>query len=194
MDFPCCNAIHPFNRLDVENRWSPVRKRCIIIGESPGAPGSFHFYDPIPTIGRDPVAVRQRLLREMVNSGILAHPTLEDFKAHGFFFDHAVRCQVPMKIIERDRVAAARYHSTLVSSQQHLRSLIPQYEQVWVMGYLARAAVAFLGFISEERRKITPAYRKDPFFISPYVRHYRGYGPPDIVAAFAAFTRAQNHH
>jgi hypothetical protein len=105
-------------------------KRCIVIGESPGAPGSLHFYDPIPAKGRDPVAVRRRLLREMVNAGILAQPTLEDFKANGLFFDHAVRCQIPMDIIKRDRPSAARYSSNLVQSEQHLGSLISQYERV----------------------------------------------------------------
>jgi hypothetical protein len=84
----------------------------------------------------------------MANSGILAQPTLEDFKANGFFFDHAVRCQIPMHIIKRDRPAAAHYRSNLVPSQQHLGLLIPQYERLWLMGYLARAAVANLGFIS----------------------------------------------
>jgi hypothetical protein len=92
MGLSCCNTIHPFDRLLVQDCWSPHNKRCIVIGESPGAPGSLHFYDPIPAKGRDPVAVRRRLLGEMVNAGILAEPTLEDFKGNGFFFDHAVRC------------------------------------------------------------------------------------------------------
>jgi hypothetical protein len=162
-------------------------KRCLIIGESPGAPGSLHFYDPIPAKGRDPIAVRRRLLGQMVNAGILAEPILEDFKANGFFFDHAIRCQIPMHIIKRDRPSAAGYRSSLVPSQQHLGLLIPQYERVWVMGYLARAAVANLGFISQTPRKITPAYQEGRFFISPYVRPYKGYGPPQILTAFRAF-------
>jgi hypothetical protein len=186
MGLSCCNSIHQFDQLRVQERWSPLMKRCIVIGESPGAPGSLHFYGPIPAKGLDPVAVRRRLLGEMVNAGILAQPTLEDFKANGFFFDHAVRCQLPIHIIERDRSSAARYRSNLVQSQQHLGLLIPQYEGVWVMGYLARAAVANLSFISRTARKITP-YQEGHFFISPYVRPYKGYGPPEILTAFRDF-------
>jgi hypothetical protein len=92
-----------------------------------------------------------------------------------------------MHIIKRDRPSAARYRSGLVRSQQHLGLLIPQYEKVWVMGYLARAAVASLGLISLTSRKITPAYHEGHFFISPYVRYYKGYGPREILTAFRAF-------
>jgi hypothetical protein len=56
-----------------------------------------------------------------------------------------------------------------------------------VMGYLARAAVANLGFISRTSRKITPAYQEGHFFISPYVRPYKGYGPREILTAFRDF-------
>lgn len=187
MECTCCYASHLFDTLRVYDRWSPSRKRCLIIGESPGAPDRLHFYDGMPTKGHDPVAIRWRLLGAMVKAGILAQPTLENFKANGFFFDHAVRCQIPMKMVQRDWRPASRYRSTLVATQHHLGSLLPQYERVWVMGYLARAAVADLGFIQRVPRKITPAYQEGRFFISPYVRHYKGYGPSDILAAFRAF-------
>jgi hypothetical protein len=136
----------------------------------------------------DPVKIRRLLLSQLVVQGLLEKPTLEDFKAKGFFFDHAVRCQIPMTYVVRDRKLARRYQSQLVSTQTHLPRLIKLFDKVWVMGHIARNAVANLGVISVNSRGLIPAYTEGlRFFISPYVRHYKGYGPYEIVAAFKAF-------
>ena len=188
----CCKTVHAADRLNVEESWLPKVPRCLIIGESPGNPGSLHFYDPIP-IGRpDPVSVRHRLLNQLVEEGLLQVATLEEFRERGYFFDHAVRCQIPMKIVKRDRELAKRYHSQLLTPQMHLARLIKSFDLVWVMGHMARNAVANLGLISADRRNLIPAYTETRrFFISPYVRHYPGgYGPHDIVASFVAFQSA----
>src|SRR5262245_24079378 len=97
----CCNTIHSAGRLNVEEDWWPKVPRCLIVGESPGNPGSLHFYDPIPVGRRDPVSVRHRLLNELVAVGLLQAATREDFAEKGYFFDHAVRCQIPMKNVKR---------------------------------------------------------------------------------------------
>jgi hypothetical protein len=187
----CCNTVHEADRLKVEEKWWPKVSRCLIIGESPGNPGSLHFYDPIPDGRTDPVSVRRHLLNQFVAEGLLQATTLEDFKERGYFFDHAVRCQIPMEKVERDRKLAQQYRSQLVVSQNHLAGLIERFDMVWVMGYMARNAVATLGCIPADRRGLIPAYtigRK--FFISAYIRHYRNYGPHEIASAFSAFQKA----
>jgi hypothetical protein len=186
----CCNTVHQADRLKIEEKWWPKVPRCLIIGESPGNPESLHFYGPIPDGRADPVSVRRRLLKQLVVEGLLQAATLEDFKEAGYFFDHAVRCQLHMEIVESDRKLAQRYQSKLVVTQDHLMKLIERFDVVWVMGYMARNAVATLGFIPPDRRGLIPAYtigRK--FFISPYVRPYQNYGPHEIVTAFAAFQK-----
>jgi len=186
----CCNTVHAADRLNVEEIWWPKVPVCLILGESPGKPGSLHFYDPIPIGRTDPVSIRRRLLNELVAEGLLQGATCEDFRERGYFFDHAVRCQIPMKIVKRDRQLAQRYQSHLVTTQSHLARLIERFDLIWVMGHMARNAVANLGLIHADRRGLIPAYTEGrKFFISPYVRHYRGYGPHDIVAAFVAFKR-----
>lgn len=73
-----------------------------MIGESPGAPGSPCFYDPIPPEG-DPVLVRRLLLRALTQANLLSSPTLESFKDAGFVFDHAIREQLDMTHVEIER-------------------------------------------------------------------------------------------
>jgi hypothetical protein len=96
-----------------------------------------------------------------------------------------------MEKVERDRKLAQRYQSQLVVTQNHLAGLIERFDTVWVMGYMARNAVATLGYIPADRRGLIPAYTiGGKFFVSAYVRHYRNYGPYHIVSAFAAFQKA----
>ena len=132
----CCNTVHAADRLNVEESWWPHVPRCLIIGESPGKPGSLHFYDPIPIGRTDPVSIRRRLLSELVVEGLLQGQgaTREEFRERGYFFDHAVRCQIPMKTVKRDRQLAQRYQSHLVTTQSHLARLIERFDLIWVMG------------------------------------------------------------
>ena len=57
----CCGQVHPFESRRVEWNWWPEARQCLIVGESPGAPGGDYFYDPVPS-GRDPITVRCHLL------------------------------------------------------------------------------------------------------------------------------------
>src|SRR5262245_51252006 len=94
----CCDSTHPFDLAHVrEHRW-PDTWRCLIIGESPAAPGAAYFYDPIQE--PDPVLVRRLLLRALTRAKFIAAPTLEALKEAGFAFDHAIRCQLPMEEIK----------------------------------------------------------------------------------------------
>ena len=184
----CCNTVHAADRLNVEETWWPKIPRCLIIGESPGNPGSLHFYDPIPVGRPDPVSIRHHLLNELVAVGLLQVATREDFTERGYFFDHAVRCQIPMKNVKHDRQRAKKYQSELVGKQNHLARLIESFDVVWVMGHMAGNAVANLGLITADTRSLIPAYTEGRrFFISPYVRQYPSYKPHDILAAFVAF-------
>jgi hypothetical protein len=186
----CCKTVHAADRLKVEENWWPKVPRCLIIGESPGNPGSLHFYDPIPSGRLDPVRIRHNLLDQLVVEGLLQSATLEDFRDKGYFFDHAVRCQIPMKIVITDRRRARSYRSQLVATQTHLAKLIKAFDRVWVMGHMARNALANLGLIAINPCSLIPAYTEGRrFFISPYVRRYRGYGPQDILSAFVAFQK-----
>jgi len=119
----------PFETADVQNKWFPAKLRCLIIGESPGAPNSPYFYDPIPA-GRDPVLVRRLLLKALEEARILPTPTLEAFKDRGFLFDHAIRAQLPMTDVKRERKAAEKFQSKLAMSATHLNPLINRAENV----------------------------------------------------------------
>src|SRR5262245_31777357 len=99
---PCaiCGDGHLFDLREVRRAWWPAHPRCLIIGESPGAPGGAYFYDPVPA-GRDPVTVRRQLLAGLERARLLPTNTLEAFRAEGFAFDHAVRCQLATARMER---------------------------------------------------------------------------------------------
>lgn len=70
--------------------------------------------------------------------------TLEAFRDAGLAFDHAIRCPVPLDIIEQERPRAQRYRSRLVENRgSHLRDLLASWPKVWIMGHIARQAVTF---------------------------------------------------
>jgi hypothetical protein len=66
---------------------------------------------PIPAGSHDPVSIRHRLLNELVAVGLLQAGTREDSAGKGYFFDHAVRRQIPMKDVKPDRRRAKKYES-----------------------------------------------------------------------------------
>ncbi len=139
---PTCGRVHLFESREVRRRWWwPSQPTCLIIGESPGPPGAAYFYDPIPT-GRDPVAVRRHLLAGLTRAKLVSSNTLEAFAVSGFVFDHALRCQLEMARIERERTLARKYDSPLAEQATHLVEFIGQFPRVWVMGHMARNAVA----------------------------------------------------
>jgi hypothetical protein len=151
----------------------PQRLRCLIIGESPGAPGSACFYDPILP-SSDPVKVRRLLLRALTNDHILTAPSLEEFKAAGLVFDHAIREQIDMGLVEVDRDKAAKFESVLAASATHLLPLIEKAESVWAMGFIARNAMTGLfASIPKKRLTLTPPYKlNDKIFVSRYLTRF----------------------
>jgi hypothetical protein len=158
----------------VQGRWFPRRLRCLIVGESPGAPASPYFYDPIPPTGHDPVIVRRLLLRALTQAKILPSPNLDAFKDNGFLFDHAIRAQLPMAEVKKERKNAERFDSKLAKSATHLMPLVGMAECVWAMGWIARDAVVHVvPSVSMKRRSLTPPYRlNEKVFVSRYFTRY----------------------
>jgi hypothetical protein len=135
---PCCGeCVHAWDEFRVATDWCPERVRCLVIGENPGSPTTAYFYNAAKK-----VAVRTILLRELNRAGIVASPTLEAFKAAGFLFDHGIRCRLPDDEIETQRRLAREYASPRANAAAHLTQLIRDTVGVWVMGYVARNAVA----------------------------------------------------
>jgi hypothetical protein len=75
----------PFQPSNVQREWRPERLRCLIVGESPEAKESLHFYDPVPSQGEDPIVVRRLLLRGLVENDLIETDTLDAFRAGGFY-------------------------------------------------------------------------------------------------------------
>jgi hypothetical protein len=146
----------------------------LIIGESPGAPGSAYFYDPIPPTGDDPVIVRRLLLQALTEVKILPSPSLETFKDSGFLFDHPIRAQLAMAEVRSERRNAERFESNLAASATHLPPLIDRAQSVWAMGWIARnAVVRLVPSITAKRRSLTPPYRlNEKIFVSRYFTRY----------------------
>lgn len=167
------NAADPFDSRAVRTRWWPPRNLCLIIGESPGVPGSPYFYDPIPEHTADPVGVRRLLLPALLEAGLIAAATLEAFRDAGFVFDHAIRRQLPGAVIRRERERALRYRSAWVSQATHIAQMIEEFPVIWVMGRIARNAVGIHRPALAVRRALDPPYVIDSeprFFFSSYFR------------------------
>ena len=162
-----------FERTNVEGRWTPRRLRCLVVGESPGAPGSSCFYDPIPFSG-DPVKVRSLLLQGLRHENIIDVSSLEAFKEAGFLFDHAIREQLDMAQVQVERDRAKKFTSKFAESATHLPPLIEKAESVWAMGDIARnAMLCFFPSIPREHRPLTPPYRlSEKIFTSRYFTRF----------------------
>jgi hypothetical protein len=190
---PCCGAErHEWDRLEVERHWVPTSLRCLIVGENPGDTTSEHFYQRPACGAADGVAVRRGLLRGLYERGLVAAATLDGFREAGFLFDHAIRCQLPAKVVASEREKAKRY-ACRIASGAHLRQCLGRAQVVWVMGHLASNAVAnATAEFPREMRKISqPPYPGEitpssKFFVSEYVS-WRTEGKASVLAA--AFKR-----
>jgi hypothetical protein len=173
----------------VDVAWRPPLLRCLIVGENPGTAQTPYFYDR-----QRGVAVRTILLRELHAARLLTAATLDAFRAGGFLFDHGIRCH--LDDVTTDRRLAKRYASPRASTATHLAPLIEAAPMVWVMGYVARNAVAAgcAGF-PRDRGNIAraPYPRQLPtapkFFVSRYLTRTPEREVTTIVRRFEAFWR-----
>ena len=173
----CCGAEkHRWDQLEVERRWLPPILRCFVVGENPGDVTSEYFHEHPESYTQDEVAVRRALLGGLHQQGLIVEATLEGFREAGFLFDHAIRCQLPSKVVKFERQKATRYASRRVANADHLRSWLAQARVVWVMGHIASNAVANASAeFPKQRRKISmPPYpgeiaRGSRFFVSEYL-------------------------
>lgn len=174
---PCCGEHqHQWDRLEVEQEWLPPALRCFIVGENPGDTMSEYFYQRPASYESDEVAVRRALLRGLCEQGLITVATLEGFRDAGFLFDHAIRCQLPSKVVKSEREKAKRYASQRVETPDHLLPWLSRAPLVWVMGHLASNAVAnATAEFPRRRRKISmPPYPGEiapnsRFFVSEYL-------------------------
>jgi hypothetical protein len=150
--------------------------RFFIIGANPGSTASEYFYERPASYESDEVVVRRALLRGLRQQGLITDATLEGFRDAGFLFDHAIRCQLPSKVVKSEQEKAKRYASQRVGTASHLRRCLPQARVVWVMGHLASNAVAnSTAEFPKQRRKISmPPYPRaisddSRFFVSEYL-------------------------
>jgi hypothetical protein len=173
-ELSCCGAQeHPWETFSVATKWMPDTLHCLIVGESPGEVAAKYFYN----VDRK-VAVRTIMLRELHRHGMLQQPSLAAFRDAGFLFDHAIRCLLPARVIQREAGLSNRYESLRASSATHLASFLRRESPVWVMGRIARNAVAavrceFPRDVSDiskppHPRRVPEAQR---YFVSRYLLH-----------------------
>ena len=185
----CCGLIHPWDTFRIHELWWPNSPKCLIIGESPGNPDSFYFYDQDHF-----VRVRHNLLNNLCEKGLLYAPTLNAFKASGFLFDHAIRCQISPAEIKNEWKLAKRYESRRAKAAIHLSTLIRQFPQTWIMGYIARNAVAEIDSLFPRQKvglkvpyTVLGSYR---YFISRYFLNTGNEDLSNITGAFKAFLKS----
>jgi len=151
----------------------PRKLRCLIVGESPGENADKYFYNQ-----RRTVAIRTIMLRGLHRHGLITEPTLVAFREAGFVFDHAIRCLLPPEIIQHEASLAETYSSTRAGAAAHLDSFLAAESAVWVMGRIARNAVAtprseFPHDTSEISKPPNPRWLPEAsrFFVSRYLLH-----------------------
>jgi hypothetical protein len=187
---PCCGAQeHPWDTYLVATEWSPDTLRYFIIGESPGEEETKYFYNPHRT-----VAVRTIMLRELHRHRLLNEPTLQGFRKAGFLFDHVIRCILSVDIVKNEANLANRYQSPRAATATHLKSYLRMESPVWVMGRIARNAVAILGcdFPRDTSEISKPPYpcriaNAPRFFVSRYLLHASRTEIATIFACLHAF-------
>jgi len=170
----CCSAKeHPWETYSVATKWLPDTLRCLIVGESPGQVAAKYFYNE-----KQKVAVRTILLRELHRHGLLSEPSLPAFRTAGFLFDHAIRCLLPADTIQQEANLANHYESPRAAGATHLEPFLRQESSVWVMGRIARNAVAVLRreFPRHMLEISKPPYPRrlqeaPRFFVSRYLLH-----------------------
>jgi len=192
MTYCCGSRLHPWDEFAVPTNWMPRDLRCLIIGESPGDETSVYFYDE-----RRRVAVRTIMLRELQRHAIITQPSLVAFKEAGLLFDHAIRCRLPEDLIRREAELAKRYESPRAASVTHLQQPLKDAPLVWVMGRIARNAVAVLQseFLPDQGNISKPPYpRRVPsaprFFVSRYLLHAKAKEVAEIFLRFHEFFNA----
>jgi hypothetical protein len=191
MTSPCCQREHPFDVFSVSKRWWPENQRCLIIGESPGGPDAHYFYD-----SKHPVRVRRNLLMGLTSCSMISSESLDTFKDSGFLFDHALRCQLPAVEIKREWRRSIRNESSRAANAAHLSSVIKDFQYVWIMGYLARNAVACLDekLPRGKHGLKTPHFLRGArtYFVSRYLLNISDAEVVTICKAFKAFTHGQS--
>jgi hypothetical protein len=185
-----CGTEHPWDTFSVAADWMPPVLRCFVIGESPGDNPVKYFYNS----RRKRVAIRTIMLRELRRHGLLDDMTLPAFQKAGFLFDHAIRCLLTKPTIRREHRLAAQYASPLAQAANHLDGRLAHAPSVWVMGRIARNAVAIrCAEFSRDTSEISkPPYpRRLPdaprFFVSRYLLHASRVEIPTIFARFHDF-------
>lgn len=189
MNLPCCQANHPFDAFCVSELWWPKKERFLIIGESPGNPDSYYFYDMA-----HPVRIRRNLLMGLSSCNMISSQSLETFKDGGFLFDHALRCQLSAVEIKREWRRSKRYESLRAANAGHLSASIRKFQYVWIMGYLARNAVACLDAkFPREQHGLTNPYvvrGSKSYFVSRYLLNISDAQVVKICESFKAFCSA----
>lgn len=170
----CCDAReHPWDQFSVTARWIPTELRCLIIGESPGENVEKYFYNQSRM-----VAVRTIMLRELHHHGMLSAPSLDAFRNAGFLFDHGIRCLLNSETIQQEANLANQYRSSRAANAVHLDPFLAVMSPVWVMGRIARNAIAdprseFPRDTTEISKPPNPRWmpEKPRFFVSRYLLH-----------------------
>jgi len=149
----------------------PAELRRLIVGESPGENAEKYFYNQ-----HRKVAVRTIMLRELHRHALLTEPTLVAFRNAGFLFDHAIRCLLASETIQHEASLADQYRSPRAADAAHLDSFLAVKSPVWVMGRIARNAVADPRFprdTSDISKPPNPRWMSEAprFFVSRYLLH-----------------------
>lgn len=185
----CCKAaVHPWDRFSVATEWLSENLHCLVIGESPGNAQSVYFYD----LARK-VAIRTIMLRELYRHRIITKPSLPAFRGGGFLFDHAIRCLLTGDVVKHEANLANRYESRRATAATHLVPFLQRESPVWVMGRIARNAVAtFCHEFPRDKSEISkPPYpcrvaEAPRFFVSRYLLHASG---AEVVQMFTRLHR-----
>lgn len=197
----CCGLVsHPWEQFEVERKWRPHQLRCLIVGENPSYEGQPYFYEEPISYNNDPVAVRCGLLQNLYKQEILESATLTGFREAGFLFDHAIRCHLSKDEVKKERVSAQRFKSQRVQTPTHLLPTVMEAPIVWVMGHLARNAIANLirDFPREKRPISRPPFPGEivpgsRYFLSEYLNpRWNKNRWPQIFAAFLEFAKTRD--
>ena len=197
---PCCGLeIHAWEKFHVEQKWLLKTLRCFIVGENPSSQKPPYFYEIPESYENDPVDVRRGLFQNLFDQNLLKSRNLEGFRDAGFLFDHAIRCRLPRKDVEKERRRAKLFNSQRVKNPAHLFQHITQAPIVSVMGHLASNAVANIttDFPKEKNRKISflpfpgEISPGSKFFLSSYLSGWNEEQWENICKAFGEFEKAR---
>ena len=127
---------------------------------------------------------------------LIRQPTLDAFRDAGFLFDHSIRCPLSSEEVKTERRAAILYRSVRAKNFAHLVPLLSRASTVWVMGYIARNAIAnaTIEFPKENHKISKSPYpgmveNASRFFLSAYFSRWNQRDVPRICAAFSQFAK-----